>query len=405
MSQETIISALDTNHIDKLCPNCGAVGLLPCFDLKQVPAHSCLLMSSRDEALEYPRGHLYLGFCEGCGFLCNADYNPTFQSYSPNYEETQHFSECFSAFARRLAQRWVDQYQLHAKTILEIGCGKGQFLDLMCELGNNRGIGIDPACRPERLSLEAKSRVTFIQDYYDESYTHLTADVICCRHTLEHIHETQEFLSSVRRTIGDRLDTLMLFELPDVTRVLREYAFWDLYYEHCSYFTAGSLARLFRLCGFDLLELERDFDDQYLILAARPVNQPTASELELEDDLKLTRQDVMAFRDGHKKAIQSWRLKVQSLAKTGRVIAWGGGSKCVAFFTTLGIQDEIEYVVDINPFKHGKFLPGTGHEVISPERLRDYQPDHVLVMNPIYCSEISQTLAALNVNASLIPVC
>ena len=387
------------------CPICGVPSLTPCYELDNVPAHSCLLMSSRYEATQYPRGQLHLAFCNQCGFLYNSSYDPKLQSYSPDYEETQHFSDCFNEFAKRLAARWIQQYNLRGKTILEIGCGKGQFLDLLCELGGNRGIGIDPACRPERLSKEANSRVTFIQDYYSEAYSHLSADAICCRHTLEHIHDTKQFLQSVRRTIGDRTDTLMLFELPDSTRVLREKAFWDLYYEHCSYFTAGSLARLFRLCGFDVLELERDYDDQYLILVARPSDQPTKAHLALENDLEQTRQDVAAFRRDYDAAIHEWKQRVHELAQNGRVVAWGGGSKCVAFFTTLQVDDEIQYVVDINPYKHGKFLPGTGHEVVGPNRLREYKPDHILVMNPIYCAEIYRTLQQVGVSASLVPVC
>ena len=54
---------------------------------------------------------------------------------------------------------------------------------------------------------------------------------------------------------------------------LREAAFWDVYYEHCSYFSTGSLARLFRAAKFDLLELGRDYGDQYLLLAARPADR------------------------------------------------------------------------------------------------------------------------------------
>ena len=62
----------------------------------------------------------------------------------------------------------------------------------------------------------------------------------------------------------------MLFELPDVLRVLRECAFWDIYYEHCSYFTPGSLARLFRSTGFEVLDVELDYDDQYILVEAKP---------------------------------------------------------------------------------------------------------------------------------------
>ena len=83
----------------------------------------------------------------------------------------------------------------------------------------------------------------------------------------------------------------MLFELPDVRRVLDEVAFWDVYYEHCSYFSAGSLARLFRATGFEVLDLALDYDDQYLLLEARPsaVRRRPARRCRLEDDLEVLR--------------------------------------------------------------------------------------------------------------------
>ncbi len=91
-----------------------------------------------------------------------------------------------------------------------------------------------------------------------------------CRHTLEHIRPVAEFLATIRRAVGDRRDVVILFEVPDVIRVLEEAAFWDVYYEHCSYFSAGSLARLFRSQGFEVLDARLEYDDQYVIVEARP---------------------------------------------------------------------------------------------------------------------------------------
>jgi hypothetical protein len=76
------------------------------------------------------------------------------------------------------------------------------------------------------------------------------------------------------------------FELPDVRIVLEETRFWDIYYEHCSYFSAGSLARLFREAHFDVVDLWRAYDDQYLLLMAKPTAQPTKASLDIEDDLE-----------------------------------------------------------------------------------------------------------------------
>jgi len=152
------------------CPSCNSRGLSIFYTVNDIPVHSCLLMPSKEEALKYPRGNLQLGFCPGCGFITNTLFDPGVHKYSTQYEETQGFSACFNAFAKSLAQKLVDKYDIHNKTILEIGCGKGEFLALMCQLGDNRGIGIDPAYVPERNPGGAASRIEFIQDFYSEKY-------------------------------------------------------------------------------------------------------------------------------------------------------------------------------------------------------------------------------------------
>ena len=207
------------------------------------PSHSVLLMDSAEQAANYPVGDLQLGFCEKCGFIANTRWDHKFVSYDATYEETQHFSETFGRFAESLAQRWIDRYDIRDQLILEIGCGKAEFLDLMCRLGSNRGIGVDPSVIPERLPEDARSRIECIPEYYSATgHFRDDARVIMCRHTLEHIYNTRELIETIRASIGDRDDALVLFELPDMTRVLQECAYWDIYYEHCSYFTAGSLA-------------------------------------------------------------------------------------------------------------------------------------------------------------------
>ena len=80
---------------------------------------------------------------------------------------------------------------------------------------------------------------------------------------------------------------------------------------------------------------------------------------------------------------------------------WGAGSKGVGFLSTLGISDEIACAVDVNPAKHGMFMPGTGHEIVGPERLREVRPGLVVVMNPVYADEIRHDLEQLGVSAEV----
>jgi SAM-dependent methyltransferase len=396
--------SFESYDVESVCPSCGGRGLRIFYTVRNIPVHSCLLMTTRQQARSYPKGDLQLGYCRACGFITNTLFSPAAHEYSGAYEETQGFSPCFNSFAGSLAQRIVEKYDIHNKTILEIGCGKGEFLAMMCKLGGNKGIGIDPAYVPMR-NPDPSLQMDFIQDFYGPAYSDTHADVVCCRHTLEHIHPVGEFMQSLRQTIGDRLDTLVFFELPDVMRVLGEGAFWDIYYEHCTYFTAGSLARLFRASGIEIDDLYLDFGGQYIIITAYPCSVPTQANRKLEDDLSLTANEVDRFRAICADRMKQWLQTTGEAVRSGnRVVLWGSGSKGVAFLTSLGLDSDIEYVVDINPYRHGKFMPGTGHAIVSPEFLKDYRPDKIVVMNPIYCDEIKKKVEGMGISAEIVPV-
>jgi SAM-dependent methyltransferase len=395
----------DAQVVAKDCPNCCTPELVTFYTVDQIPVHSCILMKSPDRARDYPRGDLQLGFCRRCGFVCNVRYDVSLEEYSPDYEETQGFSDTFNAFARSLAQRMISRYDIRRKTVLEIGCGKGDFLAMMCRLGDNKGIGIDPAYVPERNPDKSLAGVEFIQDYYDEKYAHLQADVICCRHTLEHIAPTWQFMQTLRNTIGARNDTLIIFELPDVMRVLREGAFWDVYYEHCTYFTTGSLARLFRMTGFAIDELYLDYDNQYIIITAYPTESHNGTKLPLENDFIELKRAYEAFPETCSRKIHSWRNIISDIRRRDKkIVVWGSGSKGVSFLTTLQVGDAVEFVVDINPYKQGRFMPGTGQEIVLPGFLEVYRPDYAIVMNPIYCNEIQKDIDQMKLETQLLPV-
>jgi SAM-dependent methyltransferase len=253
-----------------VCPSCGVNAVSAFYEVRGVPVHSVLLMPTYDAAVNYPRGNIHLSFCAACGFIANTDFDPSVHEYSPRYEETQGYSPTFQAFHHELAAYLLERFDLRGKRIIEIGCGKGDFLGLLCEDGRNSGVGFDPAFVPERFQSAGREHIRFVQDFYSEDYADIEADFICCKMTLEHISQTGEFVSMLRRVIGPRRGISVFFQVPDVARILDECAFWDIYYEHCSYFSLESLGRLFAAHGFDVDRVWRGFGDQYLMLAARP---------------------------------------------------------------------------------------------------------------------------------------
>jgi SAM-dependent methyltransferase len=372
------------------CPCCFSAGLEPFYRVDGIPVQSNLLARTREEAIDLPRRDLALAFCRACGFITNTAFDVATQELTAQYEATQGFSGTFNAFARGLAERWSRDYLTPGKLALEIGCGRGEFITLLQEVSGCRAIGLDPVL--EKASLPGPVRL--ISDYYSDEYADVLADLVVCRHTLEHIPAAGAFVRMIRRAIGERRETVIAIEVPDTLRVLTEGAFWDLYYEHCSYFTPGSLARLFRGVGFDLIDLRREYDDQYLILEARPAESSTRPRFDLEDDLAAVTEAVSAFPAASERQLARWRRVIdENLADGKRLALWGSGSKAVGFLSTLGVNDDrVPFVVDINPRKQGTFLPGTAQQIVCADTMKEFRPDVVIVLNPIYRDEIRRDL-------------
>jgi 2-polyprenyl-3-methyl-5-hydroxy-6-metoxy-1,4-benzoquinol methylase len=371
-----------------VCPSCGGRAKHSFYDVDGVSVHQVKLVQTRRQALDCAKSHIRLCFCSSCGFIWNRAFDPRLMRYGEDYESTQAVTPTFNAFHERLARDLIERYGLHGKQIIEIGCGQGEFLTLLAELGNNHGTGFDHVYRGG----SSHPRVEFVKDYYAKPYDHLQPDFICCKMTLEHIHNTGEMLRSVRHTIGDRSETVVLFMVPEITRILKLRAFWDIYYEHCSYWSPGSLARAFRNAGFDPIRVWTDYNDQYVLIAARPGSGNGPILANEEPPAALARK-VKSFVAAVVADQVRWRGWLDRLRRSGqKVVLWGGGSKGVAFLTTLDATAGVDYAVDINPRRHGTFIAGTGQKIVAPEFLREYQPDVVLVMSPIYLHEIQADL-------------
>jgi 2-polyprenyl-3-methyl-5-hydroxy-6-metoxy-1,4-benzoquinol methylase len=207
----------------KLCASCAKEKLSTFFKIRDVPVQSVINISTRNQALSFPRGSIALGFCDNCGFISNVLFDPTLLRYSSEYESTQSFSVTYNAFTRRQAKQLYDRYNLYGKQLIEIGCGNGEFLTLLCELGDNRGIGFDPAYKKGRIKEKKGVQVRFFKDFYSEKYAEYHADFVFCRMTLEHIPAPAEFVGMVRKSIGNRPDVIVFFQVPDVTRILQAY--------------------------------------------------------------------------------------------------------------------------------------------------------------------------------------
>lgn len=376
------------------CWACGSEAITLVFEITDLALSSLILVDTPDEARGFPRGDLEFVICRDCSFMFNRTFRPELVDYTMPYESSQVFSPRFRAFADELIEHLVEDYDLAGKEILEIGSGDGSFLEELCRRAGARGLAIDPTFDPDRISDDVD--ITGWAEFYDADHTHLTGDLICCRHTLEHIQPVADFVSLVRVSALQRPGSVVFFEIPDTDRILDEGAFWDIYNEHCSYFTLASLSRLFRGCGFQVLRLGKGFDDQYLLIDAIP-GDPDGSV----DRGEVERIVAKALRFGETagSAVAMWRDRLDQAAERGEaVVLWGASSKAVAFLAAIRRDDAIAAAVDINPYKQDRYLPGSGIEVISPERLGEVRPDLVVIMNPIYREEIAADLTRLGLD-------
>jgi hypothetical protein len=212
---------------------------------------------------------------------------------------------------------------------------------------------------------------------------------------LEHIANPYDFVTMIRRSIANNLGAIIFIQVPNVTRILNKTCFEDIYYEHCSYFSPESMASLFNKCGFSILRLSSTFDDQYFTLEAQPLsaNSAIASRQINIDHLK---QYIKTFQIDYQNKYASWQIKLAEIrTKKKRVVLWGSGSKAVSFLTTLKVSNGIQFVVDINPYRQGFYLAGTGQKIVSPSFLKVCRPDSVIIMNPIYQREIQEEIKTM----------
>jgi hypothetical protein len=380
-------------HIN--CPSCGCEHIEVFFKINKAPVFSVATIKSKQQALNVPRKDIELGFCNDCGFIFNRLFDTSIDYFTGGYEDQQGFSETFMDYLRLISNDLIEKYDLNEMTIMEIGCGKGDFINLLTKLSKGKGIGIDPAYEEGR---QTNPDLFFYKEFYAEKHGKLKVSMILCRHTLEHIHDAFKFVRFIRKSLDNNPDTVVFFEVPQISRILDIQAFWDIYYEHCSYFSAGSLGRLFRAAGFEVLDIRLVYDDQYLLIEAKPIDVLSTITFQLEESVNEQRTRIDKFKINIKKQLNVWRKKLTALKEKGcKVVIWGGGSKSVGFLTNFSDIDAIEYVVDINPHMEGNFIPGIGKSYKPPSFLKDYQPDAVIIMNGIYLKEITQSLHDMEV--------
>jgi Methyltransferase domain/C-methyltransferase C-terminal domain len=386
------------------CVVCASADIVPILDLSALPTDTIRLWPSRSAACSARKARMSLAYCKNCGHLFNRCYDDNLVDYEVDYENSQMFSSRFRRYAEELADRLISTYQLYNKKIVEIGGGKGDFLRIICDRGNNSGVSFGPSYRPAPGDY-IPANVRFITDYYSAKYTAEPANLIVCRHVLEHFSQPREFIETVRQAVGDRKDLIVYFEVPNGEFILREQMFWEFIYQHPSYFTQSSLAKLFTVCGFQVLDIKESFGGQFLAIeASASADGGVPDEYSLSENRSTTAALCRAFDAAFSARVANWRDRLKQLReKKQRVIAWGAGAKGVSFLNIVDpMGSDISLIVDVNPRKSGRFVPGSGQQIVGPNSLRQLHPDVIILMNAIYRDEIASDVAGLGLNPEIL---
>jgi len=340
--------------------------------------------------------------CPRCELIFNRRYDARLMTYSDNYDNSLDFSPAFQTYAQALAARLCQTYELRNKQIVEIGCGRGRFLKLLCEGGTNYGVGYDPTFGGEAQS-ETRS-VRFVQDFYTDRYASEPVDFLCCRHVLEHIENPFNFLVNLRQMLVPHGDIALYFEVPNARSMLAGFGLWDIIYQHVNYFTARSLSAVFKRTGFKVIDTGTAYSEQFLFLEARPVSNSALAQSDFgaENGDSGFKTLVNAFATRYRESVAAWSNYIQAASQAKKRIAlWGAGSKGVSFLNTVPHAAQIDPVIDCNPRKAGMYVPGTGQRILPPAHLKRFEPDIVATLNPVYRQEIASMLSDLKVDAGI----
>lgn len=373
----------------RACPVCGSDRLVETVRRERLPVFQNVVWPSRAEAIAAPAAPFALGTCRDCGFSANAAFDPALVDYDESYDNNVS-SAVYRDYLASLADMLAGRFDLTGGTVYDIGCGKGEFLEILCDRAPGiAGIGIDPSCAPVE-----RDRLKLIPARFEECEFAPDTRLVVVRHVLEHIADPVAFLATLRACVPD---VPIYVEVPDLSWILDNNAFWDFCYEHCNYFTQGSLAACLSAAGFAPGDQRPSYGGQYQWALCRPGEATPPSR----DAGAEAVAAVEAYADREAAQI----ARIETLARDhGEIAIWGMATKGVILCAMLG-GERISGGIDENAGKQGRYAAGSGVKINPPEWTRGLGGHPAaLIMNPNYSGEIAERVRGLGVDIELLVV-
>jgi SAM-dependent methyltransferase len=371
------------------CPACFEKTSQVFLKRSHVPGHQNQVHKTVASAVNAKRGELEMSICGSCGFVYNRAFDSSVLSYDASYDNTQTCSSTFLEHVNERIDYLLEKQNARTARIVEVGCGKGGFLTEVVRRGTTSiGTGFDPTYVGPESTVDG--RVKFSKTFYDLDAANTPADIVICRHVIEHVPEPIELLRNVRQALESSPHAKVFFETPCVEWILKNQVIWDFFYEHCSIFTLSSLGQAFERAGFEVTSATHVFGGQYLWLEATPTKNPV-----IHKDANVGKLVKLAhdFEINEEKNIATWKNYLSQVAKSGPIALWGAGAKGVSLANLVDPKRElIDCIIDLNPSKQGAFLPGTGHPITSAVGANLRGVKTAVLTNPNYRTENARLL-------------
>jgi len=389
------------------CRHCAADLTLPLVDLGTAPPSNAYLTQ---ETLQRPerRFPLRVLVCERCWLVQTEDFADAHELFDADYAYFSGVSTSWLAHAERYVGEMVARFGLDAGSrVVEVAANDGYLLQYV----KARGIactGVEPTASTAAAA-RAKG-IEIVQDFFgrrlaaDMASHGLQADLMAANNVLAHVPDINDFAAGFAELLKPR--GVATFEFPHLLRLMADAQFDTIYHEHFSYLSLTAVQRVFERAGlqvFDVQELTTHGGSlrvfaQRVGTALHPVAPAVGTMLQREIDAGMRTAAYYQGLQPRAERIRDDLLRFLREAKReGRsVVAYGAAAKGNTLLNFAGVgNDLIRCVVDLNPAKQGKFMPGSRIPIVGPDALRQSRPDLLFVLPWNILAEVREQNAEL----------